>query len=73
MDDAPVGEREPYQEFQCQACRFWDDFASVLGFCRIRSPQGVGLPGARPWPQTRPTDWCGEYDGRFRALPIKKP
>jgi hypothetical protein len=61
---------------ECASCRFWLDNpeAEVDGFCQRHAPQPLILsvpykegPGREPWvlwPQTPPSEWCGEWQGR---------
>ncbi len=49
---------------RCKHCRFWEAGA-IWGTCRRRSPQTNVPVHETVWPQTRASDWCGE----FEALP----
>ena len=45
---------------QCSNCRFYTALDDNAGLCRRHPPQGVIGPANR-FPETLPTDWCGEY------------
>ena len=53
-------------EPRCATCRFWNETYSTEGQCRAHVPVITGT--ASMWPNTRATDWCGEYDPRPSAL-----
>ncbi len=45
----------------CDLCDFWAPETPnqpMRGECRRWAPQGRG---AKPWPETRHHDWCGEF------------
>lgn len=47
----------------CKTCRWWHTLSDKRGLCRIRAPRGYVAGGAiiGDWPETQPTDWCGEW------------
>lgn len=54
---------EPYVQGTCQSCKFWSYE------CRRHPPRAYYKDGrngghGRVYPQTSPTDWCGEYRRR---------
>lgn len=58
---------------ECRNCLYWvkadqdgsNGTAFILFFgrkeCRRRSPVMYAIQPDRAWPQTMPTDWCGEW------------
>lgn len=56
-------------EESCKTCRFWlskanDEFGHIIGDCRRYAPRIIGeVLGFRipSTPETKPGDWCGEY------------
>lgn len=52
----------------CDACRFWqEETEGEYGLCRRLSPRWHPMDGRSEsfdahWPETRPEDWCGEYE-----------
>ena len=55
----------------CKRCRFWEFplrfSVEHMGTCRRFPPtisvstHASGRPGEAFWPETRDTDWCGEF------------
>ena len=56
----------------CRECRYSDYLTSE---CRRRAPKvtviskGAGRQISTKWPQTKPTDWCGDFAPMGGALP----
>lgn len=51
----------------CQTCRFWLPTPPTgYGLCRKRAPRvnHVDATFDGVWPETMPTDWCGEWEAR---------
>ena len=50
----------------CKQCRFsWEVPHTNLRVCRKKPPLYVKTNGGHrsQWPEVRPSDWCGAYEG----------
>jgi hypothetical protein len=57
-------------EIRCSDCKSWKETPEpwgtpdrkFVGECRLHAPVAHEAgPCARPWPRTKPDDWCGEF------------